>query len=66
MKWLGLGLALSLLVIAAVIGGAYLWLRTSLPTIDGEIRVSGLAAPVEIIRDAYGIPHIYAVSERSL
>ncbi|MCZ6720752.1 MAG: penicillin acylase family protein, partial [Proteobacteria bacterium] len=66
MKWLGLSLALSLLVIAAVIGGAYLWLRTSLPTIDGEIRVSGLTAPVEIIRDAHGIPHIYAGSERSL
>jgi len=29
----------------------------------GEIAVAGLGAPVEILRDRYGIPHIFAQSE---
>src|SRR5262249_3009976 len=41
-----------------------LYLQESLPRIDGETRVKGLAAPVEILRDGEGIPHIYAKSER--
>ncbi len=34
--------------------------RTRLPQIDGEIKLEGLSAPVEIIRDHWGVPHIYA------
>ncbi len=43
-------------------GGAYFYLRQSLPQTEGEIRIAGLAAPVEILRDHYGIPHIHAQS----
>jgi penicillin amidase len=32
----------------------------SFPKTDGEIQLTGLDAPVEIYRDSYGIPHIYA------
>ena len=28
--------------------------------IDGEIRVAGLDQPVEVLRDPWGVPHIYA------
>jgi penicillin amidase len=42
--------------------GAYLYLRQSLPTTEGEIRVAGLGAPAEVLRDRHGIPHIYAAS----
>ena len=35
---------------------------SSLPRLDGTITVAGLAAPVEIIRDAQGVPHIRAQS----
>ena len=31
-----------------------------LPKIDGDLKVNGLYDKVEIIRDANGIPHIYA------
>lgn len=31
-----------------------------LPVIDGEVAVDGLAAPVEVLRDRWGVPHIYA------
>jgi penicillin amidase len=34
--------------------------RRSLSRIDGELRVPGLRAPVEVIRDRWGVPHIYA------
>jgi penicillin amidase len=42
----------------------YVYLRRSLPEVAGEIPTSGLAAAVEILRDRYGVPHIFAQSER--
>lgn len=35
----------------------------SLATIDGELKVPGLKAPVEVLRDQQGIPHIYAQND---
>lgn len=34
--------------------------RESLATIDGELKVAGLSQPVEVVRDEWGVPHIYA------
>ncbi len=34
--------------------------RASLSQIEGERTLEGLTAPVEVIRDRHGIPHIYA------
>ena len=42
--------------------GFYLYLRQSLPQTKGEIRLPGLGASAEILRDRYGIPHIFAGS----
>ena len=33
--------------------------RRALP-VDGALRLGGLSAPVEIVRDRWGVPHIYA------
>jgi penicillin amidase len=52
------------LVILIIIAGGLIWLRTSLPETDGRLALSGLAAPVEIKRDAHGIPTITARSGR--
>ncbi len=49
-----------IVVIALAVGGYILWLRESLPTIEGAVRVAGIGAAVEIIRDREGIPHIFA------
>ena len=38
----------------------------SLAQIDGELQVPGLTEPVEIIRDEWGIPHIYAQNDDDL
>ncbi len=35
-------------------------MKSSLPTVEGEVRIDGLEQDVEIIRDAQGVPHIYA------
>ncbi|HTI85702.1 MAG TPA: penicillin acylase family protein [Alphaproteobacteria bacterium] len=51
-----------LLAVVAVVGG-FVWLRTSLPTVDGTLAVAGLRQPVAITRDPDGIPHIRASSE---
>ena len=63
MKGLG-GVAFALLLLgAAAAGGGWLWLRGSLPPIDGERVLAGLSGPVEVIRDRHGIPHILAQNE---
>ena len=40
--------------------------RRVLAQLDGEIRIEGLREPVEIIRDRWGIPHIYAANQHDL
>jgi penicillin amidase len=40
--------------------------RRSFPQTDGEIKLSGLDGPVEVIRDNMGIPHIYAATLHDL
>ena len=61
LRWLGAGVG-SLLIAILVAAGACSWL--TLPSYDGEERVAGLEAPVEIVRDAHAIPHVYARSPR--
>ena len=38
--------------------------RDAFPTVEGAIAVAGLGAPVKILRDPRGVPHVTAVSER--
>jgi len=38
----------------------------SLAQIDGSLTTPGLQAPVEVIRDEWGIPHIYAQNDHDL
>ncbi len=55
----------ALLVVGAAGGGLYL-ARRPFPQISGTIRAPGLGDPVEVIRDRWGIPHLFARSERAL
>lgn len=52
----GLGALLALALLAAM--GAWLYLRASLAQLDGERAAPGLSAPVEVARDAGGVPLI--------
>lgn len=40
--------------------------RISLPKVSGQIRMAGLRAPIEIVRDTWGVPHIYATNDLDL
>jgi penicillin amidase len=52
------------LIIALLAGTAgYVYLRRSLPTVDGTLKAAGLSAAVEVVRDTDGVPHIYAQNE---
>jgi penicillin amidase len=57
-----------LIVIGAFFGNRYLQKQklAPLPQIDGTVTLPELDAPVEVIRDAYGVPHIYASTEHDL
>jgi penicillin amidase len=55
-----LSILLLLLLLSAAAGYAYL--RQSLPKTEGAVRLAGLSGPVDVLRDRYGIPHIFAGS----
>jgi len=63
---------LIVLVIIGAVGTIYgpRWTRQtaveSFPQIDGTIQLPGLDGPVDIYRDAYGVPHIYASTPHDL
>lgn len=51
----------AVLLVAA--GGTATWYRyASVATVEGRMSLKGLGAQVDIVRDAEGIPHIYAKS----
>ncbi len=55
-----------LLLLAGTAGYLYWMVNKSLPQIKGEVILSGLNNPVTVWRDASGVPHIEASSERDL
>ena len=59
-KWI-LGILLGLILVIFV--SVYAYLRFTLPDYNGEIVVPGISKPVDIIRDSYGMPHIYAQTD---
>src|SRR5687767_12492986 len=42
--------------------GGYVYLRQSLPLVEGQISLAGLNGQAEVLRDRFGIPHIFAAS----
>jgi penicillin amidase len=48
------------LLVAIVLAAAYVLARRSLPVLDGALTVNGVSAPVDIVRDADAVPHIFA------
>jgi len=40
--------------------------RARLPRVEGDLRAEGLEHPVEVLRDSWGVPHIYAETEHDL
>src|SRR4051812_42386794 len=62
-----LGILVALIVLLTLaLGAGILWFRSisqaALPQLDGTIQLSGLSAPVSVVRDTHGVPHITAAS----
>ncbi|WP_327591006.1 penicillin acylase family protein [Nonomuraea sp. NBC_00507] len=56
-----------LLALALVLAGIVVYtVRKSFPQVDGSLRLPGLSDDVEIYRDKWGVPHIYAGSAADL
>src|SRR5450432_321893 len=59
---------LLLVIIAGTL--AFFWFynaaRSSLAQLDGTISLAGLQAPVSVVRDAHGVPHITAANLEDL
>ena len=60
--WITLITILAIIVLLS--GGGFIYINyltnAPLPQIDGQLKAKGLKDNVEVIRDPYGIPHIYA------
>jgi len=56
-------LAAILVLAVLVFAGGFHYLRRSLPDIEGTITVAGLSAPIDIVRDAAAIPHVFATNK---
>ena len=60
---LGITLLILMVIVAAV---GFWYVRRPWPEVRGDIEVPGLSAAVEVIRDEWGVPHIYAENEHDL
>ncbi|AUG79280.1 penicillin amidase [Kitasatospora sp. MMS16-BH015] len=62
-------IVLAVLLVAAVAGGGY-WgvstVRSSFPEVSGTVKVAGMSTPVDVKRDANGIPQLYADTSEDL
>ncbi|HVZ84350.1 MAG TPA: penicillin acylase family protein [Terracidiphilus sp.] len=72
-RWLRrlLWCAAAVVVLLALAAGAgLLWLRSAaraaLPQLDGDLHAAGLTAPVTVLRDQHGVPHIEAANGQDL
>ncbi len=65
-KWLRRIFILLLLLVLVGVGGFYFLVHQSDSTIDGTVLVEGVSQPIRIIRDIYGIPHIFAQNDRDV
>ncbi|MDQ7849635.1 MAG: penicillin acylase family protein [Armatimonadota bacterium] len=57
---------LGLVVLLLLAGGTVYLVRRPFPQIQGTLILAGLTAPVEVVRDRWGLPHIFAQGARDL
>jgi penicillin amidase len=65
-RWLLRGLAVLLVLVLALAGLVTWTVRRSFPQLEGRVRVPGLSREVTVLRDRWGVPHIYADSAEDL
>jgi len=65
-RWLIFSVVVLVLAAAALTSVGIGSVRSSFPQTSGRLTVPGLVAPVEVLRDGYGVPHLYADSAEDL
>ena len=63
LRWIMRGTVALLALLALGLGAAWLIASRSLPQIEGRHALPALSAEVEVIRDAWGVPRIFALAE---
>ena len=54
-------------LLGALLSKFFTWMdRSNSPKIQGEVNVKGVEKQVEVFRDRWGVPHIYASSAHDL
>src|SRR6516162_5091747 len=66
LRTLGYLLALLVTLVLILYGWGYWRVRWCLPQVEGSVRLAGLRAPVDVLRDAHGVPHLRAESLEDL
>ena len=59
-RWPLVLIVLTIGALLLAVGGAWWVAGGTVPSRDGQLRVQGLAAPVEVVFDQWGVPHVYA------
>ena len=60
-------LVLVLVFVLLLVGGAYVvFVGSTFPQTNGTLPVTGLQSRVEVYRDKWGVPHLYAENEHDL
>jgi penicillin amidase len=64
----GLAIVVGIMVLLLLLAtGSFRWLlQASFPQTRGTLSVNGLQAPVQVLRDRYGVPHIRAANMHDL
>src|SRR5688572_8841797 len=56
-------LALVIILTVLIAGGIWIRLWRATPQVSGSLLLSGISKPLEVLRDADGVPHIRATTE---
>jgi penicillin G amidase len=60
LRWVRNGIGLIVILLLFTVAGGLLWWQNLRPEYNGELQLAGLKGKVEVIRDQYGVPHIFA------
>ena len=63
-RWIRRLLTVTLLLLVVAALAAWVYAQRVLPTTDGALALPGARAPLQILRDAHGIPTVRAASRR--
>ncbi len=63
LKWVWIGVAVLVFLLLLTPAAGLLMLRSSLPDFRSSVRLEGITSPVQIMRDAQAVPHVFAASD---